>query len=189
MGNDISFKFFLDTTFDMGSFNDILKLVAGESFNEEEIKYEKRIPEEHQHYVYDYHDIKKGIAITFFWYPQRNILIFFLPPFEIAPYYCINLIKKLYPVLKVGCYGRDTWTAEGLAKEESPDSRIWSVNLFTPQEVKKYGRKRLLNAPCDIIEEWEDGAIFMMIQKDRFSSNYWERKLLTNFITINLTNV
>ena len=61
-------------------------------------------------------------------------------------------------------------------------SRIWSVNLFTQSEVQKYGRGKLLKAPCELIEEWEDDAIFMMIHKDRFSSTYEERRKLRKYL-------
>ena len=60
--------------------------------------------------------------------------------------------------------------------------KIWSVNLFSPSDVQKYGRGRLLSAPCEQIEEWGDGAIFMMIHKDSFSSTYGERKKLREYL-------
>ena len=96
-----------------------------------------------------------------------------------------KLIKKVYSVLKVSGYGIDEYDGDGdeyemypLGTKREQMSRIWSVNLFTQSEVQKYGRGKLLKAPCELIEEWEDDAIFMMIHKDRFSSKLEERQKL-----------
>ena len=100
-----------------------------------------------------------------------------------------KLIKKVYSVLKVSGYGIDEYDGDGdeyemypLGTKREQMSRIWSVNLFTQSEVQKYGRGKLLKAPCELIEEWEDDAIFMMIHKDRFSSTYEERRKLRKYL-------
>ena len=98
-----------------------------------------------------------------------------------------KLIKKVYGVLKVGGYGVDEYDGEEELEIYQPKSMreispIWSANLFTPSEVQKYGREKLLKAPCEVIEEWEDGAIFMMIHQDKFSSTYEERKKLREYL-------
>ncbi|HLC55700.1 MAG TPA: hypothetical protein VJJ23_00505 [Candidatus Nanoarchaeia archaeon] len=100
-----------------------------------------------------------------------------------------KLIKKVYSVLKVSGYGIDEYDGDGdeyemypLGTKREQMSRIWSVNLFTQSEVQKYGRGKLLKAPCELIEEWEDDAIFMMIHKDRFSSKLEERQKLRKYL-------
>ena len=106
----------------------------------------------------------------------------------------IDLIKNLYQEYKCTGSGYQVqYNAKNLP--ELPENlpfdylsepiliyKIWSVNLFSPNKVKKYGREKLLKAPCELIEELEDGAIFMMIHKDRFSSTYEERKKLRKYL-------
>src|SRR3989344_3878707 len=100
-----------------------------------------------------------------------------------------KLIKKVYSVLKVSGYGIDEYDGDGdeyemypLGTKREQMSRIWSVHLFTQSEFQKYGRGKLLKAPCELIEEWEDDAIFMMIHKDRFSSKLEERQKLRKYL-------
>ncbi|MBI5389692.1 hypothetical protein HZB01_04935 [Candidatus Woesearchaeota archaeon] len=106
-----------------------------------------------------------------------------------------RVIKIVYHELKLGGFGSnendqtkefddilDQRDDKHMQREE--DIRIWGVNLFTPDEVKKYGRERLLHAPCEVIEEWEDGAVFMMINKDQFSSIYEQRKKLRDYLGV-----
>ena len=103
----------------------------------------------------------------------------------------IDFIKEIYFILHLGGFGVNEYDGgEDGAEFEmfSSDtrmedmSRIWSANLFTPEEVKKYGREKLLKAPSEFIEEWEDGAIFMMITKNNFASSYKYRKKLREYL-------
>src|SRR3989338_5986890 len=187
MGNRVEFVFNLNEEFNIEKYKKVIKLVSKEKFNERKIEYSKGYFE---CYYYNYIDEKNDISIAFYWYYKKNEFLFFAPDFSYAPPYCINLIKKIYPLLKAGGWGNTT-EAMGYKREEyelmkdartrGKELRIWSINLFAPSEVQKYGREKLLKAPCEVIEEWEDGAIFMMIHRDKFSSTYEERKKLREY--------
>lgn len=199
MGNRVRFEFNLNKDFSIEEYKKVIKLVSKEEFDEKKLEFDKGINE---HYYYDYHDKKNEIAIDFYWYPKTKELLFYAPYFSYAPPYCINLIKKVYPLLKSSGWGNLT-EERGYNQEESKlmdeaeakgtELRIWSVNLFSPEEVKKYEREKLLKAPCEVIEEWEDGAIFMIIRKydptnpfgaNSFSSTYEERKKLREYLEV-----
>lgn len=102
----------------------------------------------------------------------------------------IDVIKEIYLMIGVGGYGYNEYDGGDEEFEGYPSgtelgevSRIWSVNLFTPEEVEKYGGKeKLLKSPVEFVEGWEDGAIFMMLDKNFFSSNYGRRKKLREYL-------
>ena len=99
-----------------------------------------------------------------------------------------NIIDELMPLLKV-IYEHYRLTGTGyywfdygvLADFQQNDDvctgceprlveEYWTANLFSAEDVKKLGRDKLLKAPCERIEEWEDGAIFMMLHKNSFKA-------------------
>lgn len=184
MVNQLKFCFVLKGKFDLKSFQRTVKLVTKEEFKDENLEFDKSI---YEHYHYGYNDKKNEIAIDFYWYPSRNKLHFYAPNFDYAPRYCIKLLKIISQFLKLEGFGYDTYSVENheyvdYNEEEMGKIRIWSVNLFPPSEVQKYSREKLLKAPCELIEEWEDGAIFMMIHKNSFSSAYDEREKLRKYL-------
>jgi hypothetical protein len=111
----------------------------------------------------------------------------------------VSIIKLIYDFLKVGAYG--------LCIDDNPEeyeffydkkgdlakSRFWGVTLLTPEEVEKWGgREKCLGAPCEVIEEFEDGAILLIIGKEFISSSYYKRVDLRKYFgekyPIHITN-
>ena len=96
----------------------------------------------------------------------------------------IGAIKKLYSLLNVGGSGVDNYSSENEDKyfpagtEREKQSRFWTVTLLTPEEVAHWGRAKLLSAPCEIIQEWDEGAILLWIRKDSSMSDFDERQAL-----------
>ncbi|MBD3204292.1 hypothetical protein GF327_08415 [Candidatus Woesearchaeota archaeon] len=139
-----------------------------------------------QYLYYGFNDEKNKIFISFYWYINDNQIIIFLPSFKNTTSYSIFLMQRIHKVLEFGlsAYKSDNIDDEidKFSQQKLDNVRIWSVNLFTPKEVKKYGREKLLNAPCEKIEEWEDGAIFMMINKDSFESTFEQREKLRKYL-------
>ncbi len=183
MANDINFNFKIRKEFELINLQHILKIITKRSFDEKNLQFKKSIK---NYYLYEYYDKKEEICTSFYWYPSENKLLISMPIFPITTSYCKKIIKEIYQILKIGGYGFDDYSTTdheaGLPKKEKNQLIIWSVNLFTPEEVKKYGRKKLLKAPCEHIEEWEDGAIFMMIHKDKFNAYYEERQKLRKYL-------
>lgn len=105
-----------------------------------------------------------------------------------------QIVKVVYKIINKSGTGSNELDYGDLFKEGENENYLrrkyakrfdlgyWSVNLFSPEDVQKYDKEKLLNSPCELIEEWEDGAIFMMIHKDSFSSTYEERKKLREYL-------
>ena len=190
MGDGAVFCFLLEKGFNLDKFKKLLNFVVGENFRGDDVKYELIGKPSH---VYDYYDNVAKISTYFWWYPNENKLrlrvnVSFIPGWI----HCRKLIKKIYPLLKLGGFGYDSGIStkgeedemlvEGRTPEKESRLRIWVVNLFTLEEVERYGREKLLKAPCEVIEEWDDGAIFMMIHKNSFSSSVKEREKLRQYL-------
>lgn len=189
MSNNLKFSWVIKGQMNIRRFKELIQESTENKINLKNLEFTG----EKEYRRYEFHDKKREIAITFFWYPLKNKLHFYAPNFSYAPDYCMRMVKKIYPLLKCGGYGNLTdemcWEDEedALMKEKEKQGqqlRVWSVNLFTPEEVKRIGRKKILNAPCELIEEWEDGAIFMMINKNSFSSTYEQRKKLREYLDV-----
>lgn len=128
---------------------------------------------------------------------ERDIEIYFkIMGGEVQLADLIEAVRFFYSSLKIGGYGVSELEDEGFESHylkknpsgKSEDynflefSRFWSATLLTPEEVKKYGgREKVLNAPCEIIEEFEDGAIFLLLDKHTIQSIYNERLKLRNY--------
>ena len=176
MPNSIEFKFDIKKEkFSLDVLKKLLKKVAGNEFNEKGISTVRSAnPNDPVYYHYHHNNKSEEIGVSISWYEKSNRLVLFVPNWKNGPSYCISVIKSIYFILKCGGYGRETFAFDEESnyhtKEEIDKTRIWSVNLFTPEEVKKYGRKKVLSAPCEIIEELEDGAIITIIRKENFYS-------------------
>lgn len=190
MPNSIEFIFELNKDFNKEILNKLLKKVAGKEFNEKDVLIEKsRNPDNPIHYHYHYNNESEKIGASFYWYEKSKRLVIFVPNWKNGPSYCINVIKLIYPILKCGGYGHETFAFDEESNhktlEEIKKTRIWAVNLFAPKEVKKYGKEKILSSPCEKIEELKDGAIITMIHKinfysakDSFHSSFEEREKL-----------
>jgi len=94
----------------------------------------------------------------------------------------IDVLKKLYSLLKVGGSGADIYSSENEEKyfppgtERESQSRFWTVTLLTPEEVSHWGREKVRSVPCEIIQEWGDGAMLLWIRKDSSVSDFEERQ-------------
>lgn len=187
MSNNIYIDFWLNNSFDLKEYKKMLRSIYKNNFDESKIRIDKKIA---HYYACSIHDEKEKVSLTYFWDYKIKKLHVSLPDFDINHVYGTNLIHQIYTniknSIKLNAFGNDSGSHEKelelFGSYVADKLLIWSANLFPPSEVQKYGREKLLNAPCEVIEEWEDGAIFMMIHKDRFSSTYEERKKLREYL-------
>ncbi|MBI2107176.1 hypothetical protein HYT57_04270 [Candidatus Woesearchaeota archaeon] len=176
MPNSIEFIFNIkEKKLGLEDFKKVLKKVAGKDFNEKNVSIKKSgNPNDPSYYNYHHSDKREEIGVNFYGYEKSKKLVIFVPNWKNGPSYCINIIKLIYSILKCGGYGHETFAFDEESNhrtvEEIKKTRIWAVNLFTSEEIKKYGREKILSAPCEKIEELEDGAIITMIHKNNFYS-------------------
>ena len=88
-------------------------------------------------------------------------------------------LKKVCSYLQTGGYAR---TQNDDLRTNEYDEEIWGTNIIYSNNIGKFGRDKLLHAPCELIEEWEDGSIFMMINRRTFESRYEQRKKLREYL-------
>jgi hypothetical protein len=109
----------------------------------------------------------------------------------------LALVSKLHKGLSEGAIGYKSDEVESSemtaadAKSKVGDytavafsNRVWSVNLFTAEEVKAIGRDKLMSAPCEVAEDWSEGALLLMMHKDSFSSTHEERQRLRKYLGV-----
>ena len=182
MGGSAVFEFKINKVLNLNEFIKLIRKAFKRKINQKDINKSEIFRE-----FLSYHFLVDEGQVSIHLYHKENRLVLFLPPMIFNNlHYFVNIIKVVYNFCKVGAYGEDSESVSeqeyDLKNSKMKDLRIWSVNLFTQSEVQKYGRGKLLKAPCELIEEWEDDAIFMMIHKDRFSSTYEERRKLRKYL-------
>ena len=110
----------------------------------------------------------------------------------------VSAIKVCAGILKTPGAGFDEtepipeadWGKFGFSKDKDicdyPEAllyrRVWPVLVLTPDEVQKFGYEKLKVAPCEVIEELEDGGMFLMLGKDRFSAKKGELENLRRYL-------
>ncbi|MBD3303991.1 hypothetical protein GF343_02510 [Candidatus Woesearchaeota archaeon] len=96
----------------------------------------------------------------------------------------LDCVKLIHRILQRPMAGED----EGCITPKDPPSRqfdhnkIWSLTILSKDAVEKLGKKKVLNAPCGHIEELENGAVLMLINKNKLTSTYDEREKLRKYL-------
>lgn len=181
MSQNIFAIFLVGKKMNIDMFKQILKKINKNAYNENKIQFDDKILKAYSYSFTDYFGEDK-FRITVFWKYKSNHFYLSIPALKEVHIYGREILLKYYKIINSSIYLYDSGSIDEELKifgnYITEKIRIWTANLFTPEEVKKYGKEKLLSSPCEQIEEWEGGAIFMMIHKNSFSSTYEERKRL-----------
>jgi len=92
-----------------------------------------------------------------------------------------TLLKK-YPFKGIGSNENDNNEEYNLTGEinDFKISRFWSITILDKDEIKKYGFEKIKNAPCEIIEIFDDFA-YLQINKSTCASIFKDRQALRKY--------
>ena len=185
MSNSIDANFKVSSDFKKKDFIEVVKKISGIEKPEKEIK-EYKPPERLSHFLqFSYIPNGQEMAINANWYIQENKI--YLSSSSYLPVdFFVTTIKKAYNLLKVPCHGNDEYSLnpelEEVGEEGIAERRIFSFNIFTPEEVKTIGETIIMKAPWEVKEKLKDGSILTQIHKDSFSSTLDLRKKIRKML-------
>tara|TARA_Y100000310_G_C20653054_1_gene800534 strand:- start:792 stop:1358 length:567 start_codon:yes stop_codon:yes gene_type:complete len=185
MSNSINATFKVPQGFEKKDFIQVIKKISGIDNPEKDIQ-EHKPPKRLSHYfLFSFLPKGQEMAVDVRWYKDDskvNISSSSYLPIDLF----VTLVKKAYSILKVPCHGNDELTLnpeiEEVGEEGIANRRIFSFNIFTPEEVEKIGETTIMKAPWEVKEKLKDGSILTQIDKESFSSSLEERKKIRKML-------
>ncbi len=105
-----------------------------------------------------------------------------------------NLIKEIGSAISMSGTGYNEYEPEkdpevleegkkGIFKRSYDVEDFWPWSLFSKELVEKYGKDKLFSAPVEFVEEFNNGSVFLMINKNSMGTNNFEqRKKLREYL-------